>query len=169
MKGKKADNEFVSQYISQCLLENKLSQYEIYEKAQNEIVEIDQKIKEAEELKKKRSKLLDVVERFSDEKKCKKEIDILKLFNITNKSLCQVIWHTIAQQELLQGNNFINYLMSLGYLKNAIKFALKELEDNQVVVKVLTNEFVSDDKAFSFIRGNNFDTYFKYVINGEKI
>ena len=64
MKGKKVDNEFLSKFINECLNENINSSNDIVNLAKDKILSIDNKIKEVENLKLLRSKLLDVIYTF---------------------------------------------------------------------------------------------------------
>lgn len=61
MKGKKVDNLFVSDFISNCCETGRVTVDQIAESAKAQMDEIDQKIAEVEDLKKYRSKLLDVL------------------------------------------------------------------------------------------------------------
>lgn len=64
MKGKKADSDFIAEFISICAKDGILLKDEVINKAKKEIEIIDDKIKQITELKKKRSKLVDVVSSF---------------------------------------------------------------------------------------------------------
>ena len=60
MRGKKVDSEFISNFIEESIKEGDMSLATLMLKVNCQINSIDQKIKEVEELKKIRSKLLDV-------------------------------------------------------------------------------------------------------------
>lgn len=62
MKGKKADNDFVSNFIKECANSSITKIKDVIAAAEQQIKEIDDKIIEAEKLKKLRAKLKDVVE-----------------------------------------------------------------------------------------------------------
>lgn len=62
MRGKKIDKNFISSFIEESLTEEDMEFTAVVAKVNQEIMIIDQKIKEAEELKKRRCKLLDVRE-----------------------------------------------------------------------------------------------------------
>ena len=60
MRGKKVDNDFISSFIENSINDGCVSIDSILTKVNNQINDIDQKIIETENLKKIRSKLLDV-------------------------------------------------------------------------------------------------------------
>lgn len=64
MKGKKIDKEFVSDFIKECIKNNKITPSEFISEARFQISEIDNKIIEVVKLKPLRSKLLDVISSF---------------------------------------------------------------------------------------------------------
>ena len=85
MRGRKTDSEFVAEYIAKSIAEGKFNSYEIVLAAKAELADIDAKIKEVEELRKKRSKIQDVI--FSFEKPTKNlEKDYKILNDISRKS-----------------------------------------------------------------------------------
>ncbi len=65
-KGKKIDHEFVSEFIQKCVKENKKTSKEIVLEAKEIIKKIDKQLIKINELKKKRSKLLDVIGSFDE-------------------------------------------------------------------------------------------------------
>lgn len=60
MRGRKIDNQFISSFIEKSINEGNISLNSLMSKVDSEITKIDEKIKEAENLKKIRCKLLDV-------------------------------------------------------------------------------------------------------------
>jgi hypothetical protein len=68
VRGKKINNEFVSNFVLECVAIGKTSKEEISEIAKQKIDQIDEYIKTAEELKKTRSKLHDVLLSFEGRK-----------------------------------------------------------------------------------------------------
>lgn len=60
MRGRKIDNEFVSNFIDECAKQGLVTSDKILEMASEKINEIDLKIREVEDLKKYRKKLVDV-------------------------------------------------------------------------------------------------------------
>ena len=97
MKGKKIDNAFVSNFISESCAIGKLTTDEIVARAQNQIMEIDQKIVEVENLKKVRSKLLDVVITFDRNRRSGHQLDetLLKFHRVKDKKIAQRVCDNI--------------------------------------------------------------------------
>lgn len=62
MRGKKSNKEFISNYIESCVNDGLDSLEDIYANVNNQLVNIDSKILEAEMLKKQRKDLIDVKE-----------------------------------------------------------------------------------------------------------
>lgn len=93
MKGKKVDNHFVSNFISDCCSTGKLTTDEIVASAKSQIDEIDRKIIEVENLKKQRSKLLDVVIVFDRNHRSGSQIDevLIKFHRVKDKKIAQRI------------------------------------------------------------------------------
>jgi hypothetical protein len=66
MKGKKADQEFIINYIQESIKLGIYSPIDILNRAKESILQIDEEIKLINEKKKLRSKLLDVVFKLKD-------------------------------------------------------------------------------------------------------
>ena len=129
MKGKKVDAVFLSQFIEDCLTNNIVSNEEILKSAQDQILEIDNKIKEVENLKKKRSKLLDVILTFNSNKKDRKEdIRILQFYKIKNHDISFLICNQIKNGEIS-----INDLNSGNYCASDFNFCIKQLIEHKVL------------------------------------
>ena len=126
MKGKKADAEFVAEFIEQSLKDGIFQQNDIVNSAKNKILEIENKIIEVEKLKAIRSKLLDVVEFL--ELKEKKEV---KIFTITNYNLCNNICNLTTDNlyKLFMLNRALNYPKDFDH-------AIEELIKNKILKKV---------------------------------
>lgn len=84
MRGKKIDTEYVAKFIDKCVINNKTSVADICQEANDLIKNIDEKIKEAELLKKRRLKILDVLIALSFEKDRSKDKLLLKFSSIQN-------------------------------------------------------------------------------------
>lgn len=97
MKGKKVDNAFVSNFISESVANGKVTTNEIVARAQDQISEIDQKIIEVENLKKIRSKLLDVVITFDRNHRSGHQLDevLIKFHRVKDKRMAQRICDNI--------------------------------------------------------------------------
>lgn len=150
MRGKKSDPEFLSNFISKCVVLNKTSQEDIVQAAQQQINDIDAKIIEVEKLKVIRSKLLDVVHVFkTDTTSHKEEAKILSFFNIQHPKICKHICSLLKKETLK-----INNLNDSEFSKSDMVFCIKQLQEYKVIAK--TGDYL--------IRGNKFDDYMKFVL-----
>lgn len=93
MKGKKVDNSFVSEYISESCANGKCTPDEIVASAFQKICEIDEKLIEAENLKKMRSKLKDVIIVFDRNRQVGPQLDgvLINFYRVKDKKLAQSI------------------------------------------------------------------------------
>lgn len=153
MRGKKIDRDFVSQFILSCSLQNKCCSHEIINEAKDQISKIDSKIQEIENLKKTRSKLLDVILSFdtiTKEKFSEIEKQNIHLFKIDNLVLSKEIC------DLLKSKNDINIKdINKKYSEDEIIWCLKQLLTNKVIIKI--NNII--------IKGDNFRNYLKFVMS----
>lgn len=93
MKGKKVDNSFVSEFISESCSAGKFTPDEIVASASQKIAEIDEKIIEVENLKKLRSKLKDVLIIFDRNQHVGSQLDdvLINFYRVKDKNLAQII------------------------------------------------------------------------------
>jgi hypothetical protein len=93
MKGKKVDNSFVSEYISESCANGKCTPDEIVKSALAKVCEIDEKIIEVENLKKLRSKLKDVIIVFNRNQQAGPQLDsvLINFYRMKDKKLAQLI------------------------------------------------------------------------------
>lgn len=152
MKGKKVDIDFLSQYISKCISKNIISSEDIGKTAKNEIDFIDEKIKEVENLKILRSKLLDVVATFNKSiKNSRNEIKLLSFYKISNKKLSTVICNSIKKCTLN-----INNLSIDDYSEFDIMFCIKQLLEYKIIYRIEDN----------LLKGDMFDEYCEFSLKG---
>lgn len=150
MRGKKADPEFLSNFITKCIGLNKTSQEEIVQVAKQEINIIDQKIIEVEKMKLLRSKLLDVVSVFEKKETThKEEAKILSFFRIQHPKICKYICDFLKKESIKIDCLYINE-----FSKSDIMFCIKQLQEYKVISKV--GEYL--------IRGDKFNDYMKFVL-----
>ncbi len=150
MRGKKADPEFLSNFINKCIGLNKTSQEDIVKTAQQQINDIDSKIIEVEKLKVIRSKLLDVINVFEKEVPShKEEAKILSFFNIQHPQICKYICTFLKK-----GSTRMDVLYVTEFSKSDIMFCIKQLQEHKVISKV----------GDHLIRGDKFDDYIKFVL-----
>lgn len=84
MRGKKVDIDFVSEYISECATNNVVGTNAIVEKVSEEVAQIDAQIKAVEDLKKRRSKLLDVISTLNKQAKNKSGSEVIEFFRLSS-------------------------------------------------------------------------------------
>ena len=149
MRGKKVDNDFLSAFIAECAAEGKCSTTEIISEAKTLISEIDDKIKEVEKLKIKRSKLLDVINMFEIKiKDNKEEIKALPYFNIKNQNICKFICDSLQLSGLK-----IDTIKSNIYSSNDILFCIKQLLEHKIIYRT----------GDCLLRGNKFNEYLQTI------
>lgn len=150
MRGKKVDNDFLSQFISDCAENNKCSSDEILFEAKQKIEFIDNKIKEVEKLKIIRSKLLDVVNIFNDKNNIKKENDEnLYFFEFKNQHICKFICDSLKGSNLI-----IDSIKSNIYATEDILFCIKQLLEHKIIYR----------SGNCLIKGSKFEVYYKTII-----
>jgi len=149
MKGKKVDQEFLSKFISDCIRGGISSSEAMTEVAKQEIAKIDKQIRDVENLKIVRSKLLDVVSTFEKPSKTQnKEIKLLPLYKIQNQNIAAFIC-----AKVLKGKVDISDLYKSDFQKSDLVYCVKQLLEAQVLIK--------NDHLFS--PGELFDSYCSIV------
>lgn len=99
MRGKKTDAEFISEFIVECARNGITNSLDVAKMAELQISSIDEKIKEVESLKRKRSKLIDVVTALSikvkDKSDDKKALEFYQLSDLqTAASIARYVQDT---------------------------------------------------------------------------
>lgn len=156
MKGKKIDTEFISQFISNCISRNIFTPENILQEALNEISFIDENIKEVENLKKRRSKLLDVVSKF-DVKIASSNLDdknILSLYEIKDHNLSKLICNSIKKYNVNMNDTIIFISSFKIYSEEDIIFCIKQLLRNKII----------DRQDQLLLKGQKFNDYYKYIL-----
>lgn len=88
MRGKKSNNEFVSGFIVKCCESNIFTPDDIIKEAEKEISIIDEQLRKLNELKKRKSGLLDVLNMFEK----KENLDLqVKFHSISNRIIAKQI------------------------------------------------------------------------------
>ena len=151
MRGRKIDSEFLSQFITECINDNRASTDQIIDCAKTQIEFIDQKIKEVEKLRLKRNKLLDVVLTFEKSNNTRKinESKVLSFFKIQNPHICKFICDNMKESAIN-----LESLYNRGYLIQDIVFCIKQLIEHKVISK--TGDYL--------LRGELFQEYLKFVL-----
>lgn len=167
MKGKKSDQAFVAQFITESVGRGIATPDEILARAKSMIANIDQEIKAIEEKKLTRSKLLDVVEAFEKQEQADKtgEAKILELFELHYPETCKLICSYIDKYNFLEIDS-IDYFEFGGATHSQVKFATKQLIKANILAKYESNEDHTP-KNVSLVPGPRLPEYMKYVFQGE--
>lgn len=146
MRGKKADPEFVSSFISQCVGRGVLTPEEIVKEAKSELQKIDDQIKAVEVLKAMRPKLLDVIATFDEPETKTQDAKLLSFFNIQYPQTCKLICQSLGSNYVLEGLLHVD--------SSELKFCHKQLMEAKVIVK----------SGSDLVRGEKFDEYIQFVL-----
>ena len=150
MRGKKTDSQFLTDFITDCAGRQCSTPDEMIAAAEQEINQINDQIKKVEQLKVRRSKLLDVIAAFKEPQKAsKEEVRILSFFQIQNPHICKFICDTLRTAPC--GRDKLN---SHQYSNHDINFCIKQLLEQRVIAKM----------GESLLRGEMFDEYSKFVL-----
>ena len=151
MRGKKIDSEFVVNFIQQCVSNNIVSSNEIVNEAKNKISNIDEQIKQVEQLKRIRSKYLDVIESLKKEHKDISS-DIVSFFDIKDidisRYICLAVKHNVSFDEIINCGRFKS---------DDIFFCIKQLLEHKIIVK----------DSSHFIKHDSYDKYMNQVLKEE--
>lgn len=149
MRGKKSDPKFISKYISTLVAGGITSSDDILQAAKDEVSSIDSKIKEMEDLKVRRTKLLDVISSFEKKSLPQDNGRSLPLYTLEYPQLCKLICDTVA-------------------VKNNVSVGEWEVDQNSTFIfclkQLLTHKILSrcDD---TISRGERFEEYAKLVLH----
>lgn len=151
MRGKKADPEFVSQFIARCTQTGIQTTEEMVRAAKNEIQNIDDKIIQVEKLKVVRSKLLDVITSLDKPEAKADEARLLPFFQMEYPQTCRKICKEII--------HLTNISPDKAYSVNGIKdpeilFCLKQLTEAKIIARV----------GDALVRGVKFNDYVEFVL-----
>jgi uncharacterized protein YktA (UPF0223 family) len=150
MRGKKVDSQFLTDFISSCIMKGNTTPDEMALAAQREIDFINSEIRKVEDLKLRRSKLLDVVVTFKEPVKAnKEEARILTFFQIQNPHICKFLIDLIKINPLNREELICPFFSS-----HDVNFCVKQLLEHRVIAKV----------GETLLRGENFDEYLRFVL-----
>jgi hypothetical protein len=148
MKGKKADKDFIAEFIMDCAKEGHTELDNIVAVAEKEIEIIDNVIRNIISLKQRRSKLLDVLDSFKKNNKAPNaEKLILSFYQVKNLQLARVIC------EALEAGHELSRLDAC-WKQHEIQLTVKELCE----IKVLMNKEKALVPAPNFKAFQNFVT-----------
>ena len=151
MKGKKIDVDFLSSFILNCASSNKNSSEEILKEANYQISIIDLKIKEVDNLKKTRCKLVDVVSTFNERLDRSLEAKNLIFYKLENKNLCNIICSLLKDKQFSK-EELQKTLVNKWYIKNIV-FCIKQLMEFGIIVKIGDN----------YLKGPEFESYMNFL------
>lgn len=146
MRGKKADPEFVSSFISQCVGRGVLTPEEIVKEAKSQLQQIDDQIRAVEALKAIRPKLLNVIATFDQPEPKVEDTKLLSFFNIQHPQTCKLICQSLGSNYILEGLFHID--------PSELKFCHKQLMEAKVIVK----------SGGDLVKGEKFDEYMGFVL-----
>lgn len=151
MRGRKLDSEFLSNFISECVINNKTSADDILNEAKSQISVIDNKIKEVELLRARRCKLLDVVFAFEKQNSCKEKSDskMLQFFKINKMDVCKFICDSMKDSAIS-----VESLYNKGYSIQDLVFCIKQLLEHKVISR--TDNYL--------LRGEFFKEYLEFIL-----
>jgi len=150
MRGKKVDSQFLTDFISSCIMKGNTTPDEMAKAAQKEIDSINSEIKKVEDLKLRRSKLLDVIVTFREPiKNNKEEARILTFFQIKNPHICKFLTDLIKIAPLNRDEIICPFFSS-----HDVNFCVKQLLEHRVIAKV----------GETLLRGETFDEYLRFVL-----
>lgn len=144
MKGHKADNEFISNFIGICIQNGKDSNELILSEAKKILASIDKKIIQAEKLKLKRSKILDVINAF-DTKAHIENKNIINLYKVSNLDLARKICKSLSN---IGADLFT--LEKLSKNKEDLLFTIKQLLENKIIIKN-NNVYSKHEMYYQFV------------------
>jgi hypothetical protein len=150
MKGKKADLEFLSQFISECIEQGLQTPDEFVTRASILVKEIDEEIKRVEKQKIIRSKLLDVILNFEKPSKVGKQeqIKILPFFQIQYPHICREICELVKSQVTT-----LDDLPKDKYSNIDILFCVKQLIEHKIIAK----------SGAHLLRSDKFEDYLAFL------
>ena|ERR1022692_1542871 len=160
MKGKKSDQAFIAQFITESVGQGIATPDKMLARAKTFIAEIDKEIKAIEEKKIIRSKLLDVVEAFEKKEQPDKteEVKILELFELDYPETCQQICSFINNNDYMKIEELFFYKDD-DVTYSQVKFAVKQLLKANILIKDAENTML--------IPGIRLPEYMKYVLQNE--
>lgn len=133
MRGKKADNEFVSNFIKECVVIGHDTTQAIVNIAKSNIKEIDDEILALEKKKIIRSKLLDVIDIFEKPYKNKsQEIQLLAFFKLKNPKVCKTICDLVSENPI-DINNINSSPETIFSIKQLLEYKILDRVGNHIL------------------------------------
>ena len=148
MRGKKSDPEFVAKFIQECVQNGFETTEEITKFAKHLINQIDEDIKEIENKKVKRSKLLDVISSFEETKRDKsRDAKLLPFFELKYPEACHYLCGLLKELSSISTH-------SSGEVLPDVRFSIKQMLEAKIIER-------EDDQIMP---GERFDEYMTFVL-----
>jgi len=157
MRGKKSDQTFVAEFISECVQHGIETPDEIIRDAKKKIEQIDQEIRAIEAKKILRSKLLDVILTFEKQiKTTSEDASLLPFFKLEYPRMCKFICDIVKKAPIQIGEK----MQALGSGENdpTMRFSIKQLLECKVLSRAENQ----------INRGERFDEYMTFVLREGK-
>ena len=154
MKGKKTDPIFIASFIQESVLDGAETPDQIVERAKLMIIEIDEQIKAVEESKKKRTKLLDVINSFESVKKDRAgDSKLLPFFELKYPEKCKNLCDIIKK---------INFLPAINH--PVLKYDHDHIAEHNFCIKQLILFDILIKTGDQISQGDRFDEYMNFVL-----
>jgi hypothetical protein len=157
MRGKKSDQVFVAEFISDAVQRGIETPIEIVQDAKRKIEQIDEEIRAIEAKKILRSKLLDVILTFEKQmKETSEDAKLLPFFKLAYPYTCKFICDIAKTHSIEIGEKF--QVLGSGESDPQMRYSIKQLLE----CKVLQRE------GNQVMRGERFDEYMTFVLREAK-
>jgi len=155
MRGKKVDSQFVSDFIASCVTSGYDTPEKIIQYTMDCLSDIDNEIKRVEELKIRRSKLVDVISTLDKPVKPNRsrEAQILGFFKIKHPEICQALCDALKSK----AQTMEDLVNNIKHPRMDVLFCIKQLLEHKVIFR----------SGEHLLRGEAYDTYLKFVLKGE--
>jgi hypothetical protein len=157
MRGKKSDQGFVADFIQRCIVSGFETPEAIVNYAKTLIESIDKEIREIEEKKITRSKLLDVILTFEKQtKETSSDAKLLSFFKLDYPGHCKLICEAVKTKPIEIGEKL--QILGSGDPDPHMKYSIKQLLECKVLSR----------NGNQVMRGDRYDEYMTFVLREDK-
>jgi hypothetical protein len=157
MRGKKSDQAFVAEFISEAVQRGIETPEEIIRDAKKKIKQIEEEIRAVEAKKILRSKLLDVVLMFEKQtKETSSDAKLLSFFKLDYPGHCKLICECVKTKPIEIGEKF--QVLGSGENDPHMKYSIKQLLECKVLSR----------NGNQVMRGDRYDEYMTFVLREDK-
>ena len=157
MRGKKSDQAFVAEFISEAVQHGIETPEEIVKDAKKKIEQIDAEIRAIEAKKILRSKLLDVVLMFEKQiKETSGDAKLLSFFKLDYPNHCKLICEWVKSNPIEIGEKL--QILGLGENDPHMRYSIKQLLECKVLSR----------SGNQVIRGDRYEEYMTFVLREGK-